>query len=114
MAVELSLDQERLRLVFDGFPAIYRRSHRRAPHGEHYYALQARYAQREGGDTRDPEEVSRIEPLDKDKLQLVLNFVAQMAEAERTSLRAWITGGVAMAAAIIAAVAALAAALLRH
>src|SRR5690349_5900123 len=68
MASELSLDHERLLAVFEGFPGLFRRSQRLAPHGEHYYALQARYAQREGMDTADPEEISYINPLDKEKL----------------------------------------------
>ena len=110
MAVELSLDSARLLQVFEGFPAIYRR----APNGEHYYALQARYAQKEGGDTRDPEQVSHIETLGSAKLGLIITFVAQAAEAERASFRAWFTGGVAITAAVFSAAAALVAAFLRH
>jgi hypothetical protein len=113
MARELSLNEARLLAVFDSFPGLYRRSVRLAPHGQHYYALQARYAQREGMDTSDPEEISYIPPLDKDKLQLVINFVSQAAEAERASWRAWLTVSVAMAAAIISAAAAVTAAMMR-
>jgi hypothetical protein len=114
MAAELSLDRNHLLQVFEGFPAIYRRSHRSAPHGEHYYALQARYAQREGGDTSDPEQVTYISPLDKDKLQMVITFVIQAAEAERASFRAWFTGGIAITAAIFSAIAAIFAAFIHH
>jgi hypothetical protein len=114
MAYELSLDHERLRLVFEGFPAIYRRSHNLAPHGEPYYALQARYAQRIGEDTQEPEQVSNIAPLDKDKLQLIITFVMQMAEAERAGFRAWITRGIAILAAVVSAIAAITAAFLAH
>jgi hypothetical protein len=114
MASELSLDHEHLRLVFEGFPAIYRRSHRLAPNHEPFYALQARYAQREGGDTQEPEQVSNIAPLDKDKLQVIITFVVQMAEAERAGFRAWITGGIAILAAVVSAIAAIAAAFLAH
>jgi hypothetical protein len=114
MARELSLDENRLLDVFESFPGIFRKSIRIAPHGQHYYALQARYAQREGMDTADPEEISWIAPLDKDKLQLVISFVTQAAEAERVNGRAWLTGSIAMAAAIISAVAAVTTAVLRH
>lgn len=114
MAEELSLDHGKLRDVFEGFPAIYRRSHRRSERGEPFYALQARYAQRKGGDTGDPEQVSYIAPLDKDKLQLLIAFATNMAEAERASARAWTTGAVSVCAAIVSAAAAVAAAFLRH
>jgi hypothetical protein len=113
MASELSLDEDRLQRVFDGFPGIYRKSVRASKNGQHYYALQARYAQKEGGDTSDPEEVSYIAPLGTDKLQLLINFVVQSAEQEIATRRARLTSGVAIVAAIIAAAAAVVAALLR-
>jgi hypothetical protein len=83
LATELSLNETRLQAIFEGFPGLYRRSVRVSPHGQHYYALRARYAQREGMDTADPEEIAYINPLDKDKLQLLINFVTATAEAER-------------------------------
>ena len=91
------------------------KSRRRKPR-TYNSALQARYAQREGMDTSDPEEVSFIPPLDKDKLQLVINVTTQAAEAEcrGASWRAWLTGSVAMTAAIISAIAAIASAILHH
>lgn len=54
MASELSLDQDKLADVFRAFPGIYRSSKRTSPQGEHYYALQARYALKEGGRHRGP------------------------------------------------------------
>jgi hypothetical protein len=80
--------------------------------GEHFYALQLRYAQNET--KGEQEETYDIEPLDKDKLQSVITFVMQMAEAERAGVRAWITGGIAVLAAVISAVAAITVALLAH
>jgi hypothetical protein len=104
MAAELSLDERRLQEVFEGFPGIYRKSVRASKNGQHYYALQARCAQKEGDDTSDPEEVSYITPLETDKLQLLINFVTHSAEQEMATRRAWLTSGVAVAAAIIAAI----------
>jgi hypothetical protein len=114
MASELSLDAERLRKVFDGFPGLYRRSIRTSKSGEHYYAIQARYAQREGADTEDPEEISYIAPLSPERLKLLIDFVVQSAEAERASRRAWVTNTISMCAAIIAAIAAITVAVLKH
>lgn len=113
LARELSLDPSRLQMVFDGFPGLYRRSERLSEIGEHYYAVQARYAQREGGDTEDPDRISYIKPLSPERLQLIINFVTQSAEAERASRRAWVTNSISMSAAIIAAVAAVAVAVLK-
>ncbi|HEX9147334.1 MAG TPA: hypothetical protein VGA09_23915, partial [Candidatus Binatia bacterium] len=111
---ELSLDPDRLRLIFDAFPGLYRRSIRKSEKDEYYYAVQARYAQREGGDTDDPDEISYIAPLSPERLKLVIDFVSQMAEAERASRRAWVTNSISMSAAIIAAVAAVTVAVLKH
>jgi ABC-type sulfate transport system permease component len=44
----------------------------------------------------------------------MLNFVVQTAEAERPSSSAWLTVGIAIAAAIFSALAAIAVAFLRH
>jgi hypothetical protein len=77
-------------------------------------------AQRKGGDVSDPEQLSAIDPLPSDKLQVVVNFVLKMAEQEakeddqvayrRSALRANI---VAVGAAILSAFAAITAATIR-
>lgn len=113
MARELSLDRDHLRRVFEGFPGIFRRSVRVSDAGEHFYAVQARYAQRDGGDTSDPEQVSYIEPLPVDRLRLLTDFVLASAEAERAGRRAWITNTISVGAALIAAGSAIAVAILR-
>jgi hypothetical protein len=83
MAKELHLEEGRLQEVFDGFPGIFRKSDRvdKKTH-QHFYSLQARYAQREGGDEKDPDQASYIEALDVHKLQLIMNFILKMAEEE--------------------------------
>lgn len=122
MAGELQLNEDHLQRMFDGFPGIFRKSIRTTGEtGQHFYALQARYAQREGGDVTDPEQQSYIEPLGPDKLQVVLNFILKMAEQEAkeydqnlariSSLR---TTLVAVSAAILSAIAAIAAATLHR
>ena len=112
MAQELSLSEDRLKLVFEGFPGIFRKSVRTSSGGEHFYSVQARYALREGGSTSDPEQVSYITPLSTDQLKLLIDFVQQSAEAERTGRIALISNTIAVAAAIVAAGAAIATALL--
>lgn len=122
MAKELQLDEERLERVFNGFPGIYRKSVRTNPAThQRFYSLQARYAQREGGDVEDPDQESGIDPLPPDKLQVVINFVLKMAEQEaqednqklsrESSLR---TSMVAVGAAVLSAIAAIAAATIHH
>ena len=76
--------------------------------------FRARYAQREGADTGDPEEISYIVPLPVERLKLLIDFVTQSAAAERIIRRAWITNTISMSAAIIAAIAAIAVALTKH
>lgn len=104
LASELSVDEQKLQAVFESFPGLFRKSKRSAGNGQHYYALQARYAQREGGDTADPEEVSYIAPLDTAKLKMLTDFVLQSAEAERTSRRAGLTNAISAGAAVLAAI----------
>jgi hypothetical protein len=113
MASELSLDENRLRDVFTGFPGLYRKSIRTTKGGDHYFALQARYAQKEGGDTDDPEEVSYIKPLDNGKLQLLIAFVSQLADHEQTLKRALITNAISAGAAVVAAITAVTVALMK-
>jgi hypothetical protein len=103
MASELSLDEARLSSVFEGFPGLFRRSAKRASNRQYFYSLQARYAQREGEGTVDPEQVSYIEPLSPERLELVLNFVLQMAEQETRERHNRTTNYVAVGAAIVSA-----------
>jgi hypothetical protein len=110
---ELSMDESKLQSIFDGFPGIFRRSLRLAPHGQHYYALQARYAQRKGGDTDDPEEVSYIAPLNGEKMGMLLNFILNMAEHERAAVRGWTANAVSIVAVIVSASAVILAATLK-
>jgi hypothetical protein len=122
MAQELRLDEKKLNAAFDGFPGLFRKSVRTNPEtGQHFYALQARYAQREGGDIDDPEQETEIAPLKPEKLQLLIDFVHKMAEQENkaddreaTKRSAWRANGVAAGAAVLAACAAIAAASIHH
>jgi hypothetical protein len=61
------MDADELQKVFNSFPGLFRKSHRLAGNGQHYYALQARYAQRKGPDTADPDEPTDIKPVDAEK-----------------------------------------------
>jgi hypothetical protein len=103
LAKELSVDEKKLQVIFDSFPGLFRKSHRLAPHGQHYYALQARYAQREGGDTDDPEQVSYIAPLGADMMKVLLDYVLKMTEHEKTAFRGWIGHIVSIVAVLVSA-----------
>ena len=111
LAEELSLDHAKLALVFDGFPGIFRKSTRPSNTGEHYYSLQARYAQRD--DYGQPEEVTDILPLETDKSRLIYNFSLRSADDERTRQRTWIGNSIAVGAAIVSATTAIVVAVVR-
>ena len=89
LAAELSLDEGRLKTVFDGFPGLFRKSARVGSNGQHFYSLQARYSQRKGGDTRDPDQISEIRPIDTEKVKLLLDFVLTMTEHEKNDSRTY-------------------------
>jgi hypothetical protein len=111
MAGELSLDENKLLTVFEGFPGLFRKSTRPSSNGQHYYSLQARYAQRDSYDVR--EEVTDIPPLDTDKIRLIYDFILKSADDERTGRR-WLLGnGIAVTAAVISALTAVLVAYLR-
>jgi hypothetical protein len=110
LAKELSLNEGTLRATLGGFPSLFRQSVRLSPGGQPYYALQARYANREGLDIDDPDEIHWIKPVSEERLNTILSFVTGMAEAERAGRRSWI----AVVAAIIAAVAAITSALVKQ
>ena len=108
MAFELHVDESRLQTVFNGFPGIFRKSHRLSAQETPFYSLQARYAQYVATEGESPENSADIEPLDAEKLGLLLDFVQRMAEHEKADRRGWITGGIAVVAAVLAAAAAVA------
>lgn len=102
MAEELSLDEAKLKAVFDGFPGLFRKSPRPARYsetGQHYYSLQARYAQRDHYE--EQEETTDIPPLDTDKIRLLYDFILKSADDERTRWRSLLGNGIAVTAAII-------------
>lgn len=109
MSKELSLDQDRLSKVFNDFPEIFRKTIPNDDSDTTYYALQARYAQREGGDTADPSKLSYIRELDREHIKMLIDFVSQSSEREKAGRRAWTT----VTSAIIAAASALIVALIK-
>ena len=75
MAAELQLNEQRLERAFEGFPGLFRKSVRTDKEtGQHYFALQARYAQKEGGDIADPEQTAYIKPLSTDELTMLIDL----------------------------------------
>lgn len=107
MASELALDATRLEAVFDAFPGLFRKSQTRAQNGQPFYALQARYALRKGGDTKEPNQISSIETLSTERLQLLVDFVVKMSEQETAAAENARTNRTAVMAAVISAGAAI-------
>ena len=106
LARELSLDEAKLLATFEGFPAVFRKS-KLADDGRNFYALQARYAKRDGSDLDEKERVIDVPPLPVEHLKLVLDFVVQMADSERTARRNWTASVIAVVAAVLAAISAM-------
>jgi hypothetical protein len=114
LADELGLEERSLLRLFEAFPTIFRKTRLKSQNGQHYYVLQARHAQREDSyEFVDVDKSKPIDPLDKDKLDLLINFVLQMTEQEKAERRAWWTTSVAAAAAVISAIAAVTVALMK-
>ncbi len=105
MALELSLNEAKLLSVFEGFPGIFRRSMRPSKSGQHFYSLQARYAQRTS--YGQPEEITDIVPLETDKIRLLYEYIQKSAEDERTRARTFVGNGIAVTAAIVSSVTAI-------
>lgn len=101
LAEELSLDRKRLAQVFEGFPGIFRKSKRPSPTGEHYFALQARYALRT--DYGQKEESTDILPLKTEEVRLIYDFVLKSADDEKARHRMFIGNSIAVGAAIVSA-----------
>lgn len=108
LAAELSLEHDKLIRVFEAFPGIFRKSASPSESGEHFYSLQARYAQLTDYDKEERE--ADIPPLDTDKIRLIYDFVLKAADDERAGRRALIGNSIAVSAAVIAAISAIAAA----
>jgi hypothetical protein len=105
MALELSLDEAKLMRVFEGFPGIFRKSPRPSDTGQHFYSLQARYAQRDH--YKEKEETTDIPPLDTDKVRLLYDFILKSADDEKTRWRALVGNGIAVTAAVVSSLTAL-------
>ena len=101
---ELSLDESKLVVVFNGFPGIFRKSMEPSESGQHFYSLQARHAQR--FDFSHIEQKTSIPPLATDKIRLIYEFILNSAQSERDRTRVWASNSIAVVAAIIAAAAA--------
>lgn len=110
MSSELSLDEAQLSRVFNAFPGIFRKSRKSSPNGQPYYSLQARYALRDGGDTQEPNKISYIEPMTTDRIELLINFVLNMAEHEKSDIRNKSSNMIAVIASVLSACAILVAA----
>ena len=107
MSRALNLDATKLRAVFEGFPGLFRKSQTQDKNGEHFYGLQARYAQYPSKSGEEPNSEADIPVLDTDKQKLLLEFVHKMMEHEKSDMRAYLTQGVAVLALVVATVTAI-------
>ena len=112
MANELGLDAGQLKTVFDGFPGIFRKSRKPAKHtagAEHYYSLQARYAQRPDYDKSDRD--TKINPLTPEEISTLLDFVLDAVRLEHERKHVSQTNLIAVTAAVVSSISAVIAAL---
>ena len=112
MANELGLDADQLKTVFDGFPGIFRRSRQPAKHTdgtEHFYSLQARFAQRADYSTSDRE--TKINPLTPEEIAQLLEFVLDAVRLEHERKHVSQTNLIAVTAAVVSSISAVIAAL---
>ena len=110
LAAELSLDEAKLTVVFDGFPGIFRKSAKPSETGQHYYSLQARYALR--ADYTEGEERTDIPTLPIETTRLIYDFVLKAADDERALKRFTTSNRIAVGAAVVSALTAIIVALM--
>ncbi len=111
LAYELSLDRDKLELVFEAFPGIFRKSANPSDNGEHFYSLQARYAQRD--DYGQAEEKTDIPPLSVETVKLIYDFILKAADDEGVRSRTLLGNAIAIGVALVGAVTAIAVASLK-
>jgi hypothetical protein len=107
LADALGLNETRLSLVLDGYPGLFRKSKNRHDNGQVSYSLQARYAEFDSKDGKEPKTSSDIPPISTEKIKFVLDFIHKMVEQEKTDDRSRITNRIAVSAAIVSALTAL-------
>jgi hypothetical protein len=113
LAKELALDEVRVQQLFERHPMIFRKSRFIEESRAHSYALQLRYAQRKGGDTDQPPQVSAFPVLSESQVIALIDFLVRVSTLEssvRTSSRNMY---IAVAASIISAATAVIVALLK-
>ena len=111
MASELGLDAGQLKEVFNGFPGIFRKSRQPAKHTdgtEHYYSLQARYAQRPDYSQSDRE--TNINPLTPEEITTLLDFILDAVRLEHDRKHVLQTNLIAVTAAVVSSISAVIAA----
>jgi hypothetical protein len=113
LAKELSLDELRVQQLFERYPMIFRKSLYIEESKAHSYALQLRYAQRKDGETYNPPQVSAFPVLSESQVIALIEFLLKTSTLDTTVRSTTRTAYVAVAAAIISALAAIAAALLK-
>ncbi len=108
LANNLSLDVNKVRNTLQTFDGLFRESKEPADNGEKYFTLHLRYALRWTQEAeKEVDTLSAKEPLGKEYLDTLLNFIARMVEQEQTNQRqkssnsatltaAWVAAGVAV------------------
>ena len=113
LAKELALDPERVQLLFERHPMIFRKSRYIEDSKAHSYALQLRYAQRRDGKTEQPPEVSAFPVLSEAQVLTLIDFLVRVSTLETSVRSSSRSMYVAVAAAIISAITAVTVAIVK-
>ena len=113
LAKELALDAQRVQEVFERHPMIFKKSRFIEESKAHCYALQARYAQRDDGETDQPPQVSAFPVLSESQIISLIEFLVKLSALETTVSSARTSAFVAVGAAVISALVAISVALLK-
>ena len=113
LAEELALDSEKVRIVFERHPMIFRKSLFIKESNAFSYALQMRYARRKDGETNHPSQVSYFPPLSSAEVIALIDFLVRISTLEKTVSSSRKTIFVAVGSAVVAALASIGGALLR-
>ena len=113
LSAELALDEGRVRIIFDRYPMIFRKSLYIEEAKSYSYALQMRYARRDDGKTGDLPKLSGLPPLTREEIIALIDFLVRISTLEKTISSTHKTIAAAALSALITAMAIISAAYLK-
>jgi hypothetical protein len=111
---KLGLDPNRVQILFDRYPMIFRKSNYIEESHAHAYALQMRYAQRKDGQTDQPAQVSYFPVLSEQQVLALIEFLVKLSNLETTVRSSKRTALISVIAAVASAITAIAVAVRKH